>query len=273
MNSMRVLASGLFLYAMLLMPAPALAQFSATPFTDPATGERYHVEASGALWNPPPDLKVSSENFGIIGTTIDAVTDLGVTKKRIGELRFVLRPARKHKFRVNYLPITYTAEASVHRNFTFNGVVYPANIPVKTEFSWTTWLVGYEYDFLYHDRWFVGFVAQAKFTNVGVELASPISSDFVRAQAPIPNLGGIVRYYVVPNISVTGEFVGIKLPESLSDDYRAHYFDFDIYGTVNVNDYVGAQVGYRRLDVNYLVDRDRGDFKMKGIYFGGVVRY
>ena len=32
----------------------------ATAFTDPATGERYHVEAAGALWNPPPDLKVSS---------------------------------------------------------------------------------------------------------------------------------------------------------------------------------------------------------------------
>ncbi len=193
--------------------------------------------------------------------------------ERIGELRFVLRPARKHKFRINYLPMTYTAVSSVHRDFTFNGVRYSANLPVTTDLSWTTWLVGYEYDFLYHDRWFVGFVAQAKFTNVGVDLESPIGADFVRAQAPIPNVGGIVRFYVVPNISVTGEFVGIKMPESLSNDYRAHYFDFDIYGTVNFNDYVGAQIGYRRLDVSYLVDRDRGDFKMKGIYFGGVVRY
>ena len=56
-------------------------------------------------------------------------------------------------------------------------------------------------------------------------------------------------------------------------DYRAHYVDFDLYGTVNFNDYVGAQVGFRRLDLGYVIDRDLGDFKMKGIYFGGVVRY
>ena len=33
-------------------------------------------------------------------------TDLGIQRKRIGELRFVLRPGRKHKFRINYLPMT-----------------------------------------------------------------------------------------------------------------------------------------------------------------------
>ncbi len=68
MNSIRVLASGSFLYALLLMPAAALAQFSDTPFSDPATGERYHIEAAGAIWNPPPSLIVSSETFGILGS-------------------------------------------------------------------------------------------------------------------------------------------------------------------------------------------------------------
>ncbi|HKY20738.1 MAG TPA: hypothetical protein VJM31_05910 [Vicinamibacterales bacterium] len=271
---MRRLTNGLFLIcAVVLMPVVAQAQFAATPFSDPATGERYHVEAAGALWNPTPDLKIASEALGIIGTKIDAVTDLGIEKKRIGELRFVLRPGRKHKFRINYLPMTYTAVSTVHRDFTFNGIRYAVNLPVTTDLSWKTWLVGYEYDFLYRDRWFVGFVAQAKFTDVQVNLKAPIGSDFVHAQAPIPNIGGIARVYVAPNISITGELVGIKLPDSISEDYKAHYFDFDLYGTVNFNDYVGAQVGFRSLDVGYLIEKDQGDFKMKGLYFGGVVRY
>ena len=289
MMSIRTLASGLFLtYLVMLMPTAAQAQFAATPFSDPATGERYHVEAAGALWNPTPTLIVAREALGIVGSQIDAVTDLGIQKKRIGELRFVLRPGRKHKFRINYLPMTYTAQANVRREFTFNGIRYGINLPVATDLSWKTWQVGYEYDFLYRDRWFVGFVMQAKLTDVSLIFNSPITPasqpgvkcadqpDVVAhacVRAPIPAVGGIARVYVVPNISITGELVGFKIPENIDERYQAHYFDFDLYGTVNFNDYVGAQVGYRSLDVGYLIEKDRGDFKMKGLYFGGVVRY
>jgi hypothetical protein len=275
MMSLRTFAIGwCALYVFLAVPGTSEAQFGATPFSDPATGERYHVEAAGALWNPPPNLEVASEALGIVGTRINAVSDLGIKQKRIGELRFVLRPSQKHKFRINYLPMTYKENvSSIHREFVFNGLKYGVNLPVTTDFSWKTWLLGYEYDFLYRDNWFVGFVLQAKLTDVQVYLRAPIGTDFVRAQAPIPNVGGIARYYIVPNISVTGEMVGFKLPDSVSEDYRAHYFDFDLYGTVNFNDFVGAQLGFRRIDVGYLIDKDQGDFEMKGIYFGGVVRY
>jgi hypothetical protein len=253
--SIRTRALGLlFMYAVLL-PSRTDAQFAATPFSDPATGERYHVEAALAFGNPDPHFLIASESLpGILGTTIDAVADLGITRHRINEFRFVLRPARKHKFRINYLPMSYSAQATVRREFIFNGIRYGLNLPVQTELSWKTWAIGYEYDFLYRDRWFVGFVMQAKLTD-------------------IPTFGGIARVYVVPNISITGELVGLKIPDSIDERYRAHYFDFDLYGTVNFNDYVGAQVGYRSLDLGYLIEGDLGDFKAKGLYFGGVVRY
>jgi hypothetical protein len=272
--SIRTLAIGLFVtYAVLSTPAGAHAQFTATPFSDPATGERYHIEAAGALWNPPPQFRFASESLVGFGTTIDAVTDLGIQQKRIGELRLVLRPGRKHKFRINYLPMTYNAVSTVRRAFVFNGQLFNLNLPVTTDLSWKTWAIGYEYDFLYRDRWFVGIVLQAKATDIQASLQAPIGTEFARVQAPIPTLGGIARVYVVPNISITGELVGFKIPETIDERYQAHYFDFDLYGTVNFNDYVGAQVGYRSLDLGYIIEEDLGDFKVKGIYFGGVVRY
>ena len=274
MKSMRTIGFGVFfLYGLLMAPSTARAQYRATPFHDPATGEIYHIEGGIELWNPPPDLKVASESLGIPGTEIDAAQDLGVQQKRITELRLVLRPARKHKFLVNYLPMHYTAQSTVHRDFIFNGILYGINLPVSTDLTWNTLLLGYEYDFLYHDRWFVGFVAQAKLTNVDVKLASPIGSDFAVAKAPIPNFGGIARYYFVPNISFTGEVVGMKIPDSVNVNYRAHYVDYDFYGTINFNKYLGAQVGYRNIDVGYTIKKDTGAFKMKGLYFGAVARY
>jgi len=32
-------------------------------------------------------------------------------------------------------------------------------------------------------------------------------------------------------------------------------------------------VGYRSLDVGYTIKKDMGTFVMRGLYFGGVVRY
>lgn len=280
---MRSIAISLFVFSVVLIaPASARAQFGQVPFSDPATGETYHIEASGAFWNPTPELIVASESLGIAGSNINAVTDLGIAKKRFSEFRLVLRPARKHKFRLHYIPMSYTAATTVRRTFVFNGLTFPVNIPVNTTFDWKSTKVGYEYDFVYRDRGYAGFFADFKFTDVRVELDSPVvrcrqGTDlvpcFARAQAPIPTIGGVGRVYVVPNISVTFELTGIKIPESVSKDNKAHYFDFDLYGTVNFNNYVGAQIGYRSLDLGYLVEEDSGTLKMKGIYFGGVVRY
>jgi hypothetical protein len=261
------------LYAVLCSPLVAHAQYGATPFHDPATGETYHIEAAVTFWNPTPDLTVASTQFGIAGTQISATNDLGITAQHLNELRLVLRPAKKHKFRINYLPMHYTAQAAVHRNFIFNGISYGVNLPVSTDLTWKTWMLGYEYDFVYRDRGFVGLVLQAKATDVEVSLTSPVGTEFAVAKAPIPNIGGIARVYVVPNISITGEMVGMKIPNSVSTTYKAHYFDFDLYGTVNFTDNVGAQVGYRSLDVGYTIKQDTGAFLMKGLYFGGVVRY
>ena len=80
---------------------------------------------------------------------------------------------------------------------------------------------------------------------------------------------------MVPNISITGEFSAFKLPEKAlnSDDYSGKYYDFDLYGTVNFNDHLGAQLGYRSLDVFYKVKKDTGTMTLKGPYVGGVVRF
>ena len=264
---------GLFVHLMLLLPASGFAQYKPTPFADPAIGERYHIEGALQLWNPPLDLKVKSESLGIGGSEIDATTDLGLTGHQLAEWRFAGRPAKKHKFRLHYLSMNYSGESTLHRSFIFNGQTFGLNLPITTDFKWSTLLLAYEYDFLYRDRWYAGFTLNSKFTKTQVDIASPLATEFALAQAPVPTIGGVARVYVAPNISVTADINGIKIPNSVNVDYRAHYFDFDLYGTVNFNDYVGAQVGYRSVDVGYKFKMDEGAFKMKGLYFGGVVRY
>ena len=268
----RFRATALLCLACLLAAVPASAQFSGG-LSDPATGETYHVEVGGYLWSPTPTLAITSESLGIIGSRIDFVEDFDIDNKTFRQLKVVLRPGRKHKFRFEYTPISYSQESTLRRTIIFNGQRFDVALPVLAELKWRAMRFGYEWDFIYRDRGFLGVVLEAKYTDVEAALENVlIGREFVSAKAPIPAIGLIGRVYVVPNVSITGEFGGFRLPD-IDEDYRGSYYDFDLYGTVNFNDYVGAQLGYRSLTVHYRVEDDEGDFKMKGLYFGGVARF
>lgn len=251
---------------------PVSAQFR--PAQDPALGERYHIELAATLWSAKPDLVISSESLGIQGDDVNLVTDLGIEQKRLRELRLVLRPGTKHKFRFNYTPIKYEAASVVNREFVFNGQRYRVGLPVNTTADLTTLRAGYEYDFLYFEQGYAGVMIDLKYTNIDVTLDSPIGAEFVKSVAPIPSIGFTGRGYVTRAVSITGEVTFFKVPENLGgEDFGGRYIDFDFYGTVNFGRSAGAQIGYRSIDVDYFTDLDRGRLTFKGMYFGGVIRY
>jgi hypothetical protein len=253
--------------------APAAAQYKPRALNDPATGEKYHIEAGADYWFPTADMVVSSEQLGIAGSQINFKTDLGLTDQRFPALQVQLRPARSHKFRLNYIPATYTQTTTLNKRLVFNGIAYNLGVPVNSTLDWKTYEIAYEYDFVVKNWGFVGFDLEAKYTDVQVALASPLATEFAHARGPIPALGFIARYYVVPNIAITGELSGFKIPDSIDSRYNAHYIDLDIYGTLNFTNNIGVKGGYRSRDVGYLIKSDSGQFTMKGIYFGGVLRY
>ncbi len=253
--------------------SPALTQYGPLTRSEPAVGERYTVEAAFGIWNPTPGIVFSSEQFGIPGTEIDLVEDLDAEQSSFRDFRFVLRPARKHKLRVEYVPIKYDVDTILRRNIVFNGNLYPVGLPVQGELKWDAWRFGYEYDFIYRDRGFLGLIAEAKYTHVSAELASPLTSEFAEARAPIPALGLVGRGYLLRNLAVTGEFTAFRIPDSDSRDYSGRYYDFDLYATLNFTNNFGVTGGYRNLTLGYVVDDDFGDFNMKGFYFMGVARF
>ena len=264
-----------FLAAALLMAAqPVAAQYTPRTLDDPATGEKYHIEGALGFWSPSAEMSISSEQLGIIGSTIDFKTDLGMKDQRFREFHATVRPARKHKLRFQYIPIKYEqGPFQITRNLTFNGQLYRVGLSVNSQLEWKAYRFTYEYDFLTRNRWYAGFLLEAKYTDVSAALQSQFVDEFIHARAPVPAVGGVFRGYVTPNISITGELSGITIPSSVSEQYNAHYADLDIYGTVNFTNNIGAQVGYRSFDVGYQIEEDRGAFVLKGLYFGVVARY
>jgi hypothetical protein len=251
--------------------APARAQYGRPMVNELALGEKYHVEAVLNLWNPSLDAVVSSESLGIAGSDIDVKGDLGYQDKSIREFRFVLRPGRKHKFRIAYTPVNYDGDVLLERRLVFNGIAFNAGLPIQTQFKWNTWRFGYEYDFVYNERGFAGFIVEGRYTDAQLGLQSPVDNEFTQARGVIPVVGGIGRVYVHKRVSITGEFTGMKVPEI--ENYFGSIWDLDIYGTVNFNNYVGVQTGYRTLNADYTAKLDTGTLELNGLYITGVVRF
>lgn len=258
----------------LAFPRAAAAQYNAPPLSGLAIGEKYHVELTGTLWNPDVFGIVSSDEFGQTGTSIDLLTDLGYTQTQFKDLRLVLRPARKHKLRAQYTPISYVADSILKRDVTFRGQKYKAALPIASTFAWKVARFGYEYDFLYRDRGFLGVLLEGRYTHFDANIVAPLVNldEFTSAKAPLPALGLVARAYPAPNIALNFEVSGMKLPD-IDPKYKADYWDWDINGVVNIVNNFGVQVGWRKMTTFLKIDKDGGDFSFQGLYFGASLRY
>jgi len=262
---------------LLLTAASASAQFRPRIVSEPTIGDRYHIEGGVDVWFPTAELLVASAGSGSLagvpGTEIDAKKDFGLVDKKFPQFNLVVRGG-PHKLRVQYVPIKYTQEAILARVVDFNGQRYTVGLPVNSTLDWKALRIGYEYDFVVKTRGFVGFIIEDKQTDVRVDVATPlVSPQFAHAQAPIPALGGIGRFWILPRVNATLEITGFKIPDSIDNRYAAHYVDVDVYGTINATKNVGARIGYRSIDLGYVFKQDSGSMTMKGIYFGVVARY
>ncbi len=270
----RLLCCAALVAAMLLPAGAARAQFRPRPLNEPAAGEQFHIEASAALWRPSADVTISSESLGILGTVIDFERDLGLTYKVVPEFAVTLQPVRTQKLRAQVIPIKYEASTRLSRDLIFNAQRYTASLPVFSTLDWKAWRFNYEFDFIARNQWFVGFILEARYNDIRAELISesPAIREFTQARYPAPALGGIARVYVVPNVSITGEMTGLKIGH-LGDVHNANWADVDIYGTANFTRNVGAQLGFRSVDLGYEIKSDSGSLTLKGVYFGIVARY
>jgi hypothetical protein len=269
---MRIRLSVAALAALLFTASRADAQFAAAAAVPP--GEDFHVEVGAMFWRQTPTIVIGTDALNAIGEReVDFVREFAIEDTRVTELRAVIHAARKHKIRFSYVPVRYDQDAVLQRTVTFGGRTFNIGLPANAELKWDLWRFGYEWDFVSRSGGLVGLLTELKYNKVSASISSPIGSAAADEQAPVPTIGAIARGYLHRNVSITGEFSAFKVPESFSDTFIAEFYDFDLYATASFNRNLAVQGGYRRVTANYVVDTDTGDLKLKGLYFGGLVRF
>jgi hypothetical protein len=260
------------LLSILFTASRADAQFSRPAAVPP--GEDFHLELGAMFWQPTPQLIIGTDALDALGShEVDFVREFAVDNKRFTEFRAVVHAARKHKFRFSYIPVHYEQDAVLQRRVTFGGRTFDIGLPANADLKWDLWRFGYEWDFVSRSRGLVGLITELKYNKVSANITSPIGNAAAEEKAPVPTLGLIGRGYLQQNLSVTAEFTAFKVPEGISDTFVAKFYDFDLYATGSLSRNLAVQGGYRRVSANYIVDDNTGDLKLKGLYFGGLIRF
>jgi hypothetical protein len=229
------------------------------------------AELGVMFWKPTPELRLSTDVLTGAGVSeVDFVQEFGIENKYFPEFRATL--GRTHKFRTSFVTFDYNAEAIITRRITFRGQTFDVGAPATADISWKLYKFGYEFDFVSRPGGFFGFIADLKYNRVEASIDSPVltSAATTDVTAPVPAIGVIGRGYLSDNVSITGEFTGLNLNRG---EDKGKFYDFDLYGTVTAGRNFGVQGGYRSVVVDYVVDADTGVLKMKGLYFGAVVRF
>ncbi len=231
-----------------------------------------HVAEIGVMfWKPSPLLTLSTDTLTGAGVgEVDFVEEFGIEDKYFPEFRVTL--GRTHKFRASFVTFKYDAETIIQRTITFQGRTFNIGAPATADIKWNLYNLGYEWDFVSRERGFFGLIVDLKYNKVEASIDSPVltAAATTNVTAPVPTLGAIGRGYVAPNVSITGEFTGLSFTPG-EDELK--FWDFDLYGTVSAGRNFAVQGGYRSVVADYIIDEDTGDLKMKGLYFGALVRF
>ena len=229
------------------------------------------VELGLRFWGPTPDLVLSLDGLAALGIrTVDFVQEFQLEDDSFRQ--FYATIGRRHKARVSKVTFSYIKDATIQRTVVSGGRSQPISVLATADIKWDLWTFGYEWDVVSTPGGFFGLITDLKYNSLAASISSPqvTGSATTDVTVPVPTVGVIGRGYLGSAASITAEWTGLKLDR---DEFLGKFYDFDIYGTVYLGRYFGAQGGYRSVDVEYLVDDDTGTLKMKGPYFGGVLRF
>jgi len=237
--------------------------------SDVMPAEKFHVEFGTAWWQPTPHLSIQTDALASVGLVdFDFAEEFAIDPSWFSEFRAVLKPARKHKFRVSYVPVRYEQTSPLRTPISFNGSTFFGSATASLQ--WNLWRFGYEWDFMSRERGFLGLLADVKYNKVSAAARGRGVAATTKAHAPSPGLGVIGRAYVHPKVQVSGEFTGFKI---VGGDVEGSFYDFDISATANIFKSFGVQGGYRAVKADYTIDQDIGDLTLRGPYLGIVSRF
>jgi hypothetical protein len=230
------------------------------------------IQAGVGYWWPATVIHASGEAGGIQGTPIDFGSDFGLVNRGFPTIQMAGRPATRHELSFAYVPIRYDTNAVLGHDVTFAGTRYPAGVGTEGIVSWNALRFRYTYDVVRRARVSIGVIGEIDRTDVKVRLANAASSTATRASVrTTPTAGAVVRVRATGRLTVRAEASGIYVPDRKDEIYGGHLLNAEAGGTWTLRRHVGADLGFRLIDIRHLGQADSGTLRLHGLTLGVIV--
>jgi hypothetical protein len=174
------------------------------PWRDWPTGNRLAI-AAGGFW-PNLDTKVRLDSSdGILGTTIDFETNLGMEESKALPI-FVARwrISRRNAIDFAYFDLDRSGQAISDVTIRFGDVIFPANLPLNSFFDSEVYSAAWSYSFIHRPKTDIAFQIGLNIQDISVGIKGPFGNLTEEADvtAPLPTFGLSFQHFFTDKWSI-----------------------------------------------------------------------
>jgi opacity protein-like surface antigen len=264
-----------------LTGACAAAAALSVPAGAQTLDNNYWVSAMAFFPRIDTDVRIGSSTPATpgaeIGTDIDFEQDLALDKGEI--LPSFSGGARFGKVIVgaDFYKLNRNGQTGLKRDITFDGVVYPANVQVRSGFDSQIYRLTVGYALVQNPTLELGAAIGAHVTRFETSLSGFASVGGQAGQtetrrrdtlAPLPTIGAFGTWKVAPRVELNGRFDWLSLK---IDDYDGRLLNAQVGANYAVAKNLALGVAYRYVDYRLGIDKERWNGRVRYKLYGPAV--
>lgn len=175
------------------------------------------------------------------GTRISLSEELKTDPTLFFRAKLIYSISDRHKLSIFYAPLQLKGNGKINRDVNFEGVVFPADTPLKSLYRFDSYRFTYRYDFYQNDKFQAGIGLTAKIRDAAISLegADTISEKTNTGFVPLINFR--LDWMLVDKIGLLLDGDALAAPQGRAEDVL---FALQYKPSTNF----GLKLGYRILE-------------------------
>lgn len=241
-----------------------------------ASGEKLQLRADYWINQLFSEVKVTTGSF--LGTSVDAFDTLGMDVHKQTIIP-VIGSYSRFGFRLEFWRNIYEGDKNLDEPVIFNGTVYPAGDHLESKLTIDNYDVRVFIDIMPQEKLDIYPMGGIRYKRYEVWLNDLTTSDTDNEilHAPMPYVGGGVRFNISQYISFGGELGIMNITFSEYGLQIKDYMDFNAYAEIRLTPMFAVVGGVRYTNFRISAKKDDVDYtmseKMQGMFVGAALNF
>ena len=230
------------------------------------------AQVRGRLWRPEISGNVRVDSGRIKGTEVDLADTLGLDEADVPRLAAAVRLGQWNRLEVAIEQFDLSAETEIDDAFTFEGRTFSLRDRIDAELEVTRIRGTLELSPLaYLPALDDGVLVGAEYLRTKASVASEIAGEASgEVDAVLPLLGARLRAYLLTGLYIEGQGVLSRFQIGSVD---LDYTELRAALGYEIVHFLGAEIGYERVDLEGGTDDIKADILFEGPYIAAFVQF